>query len=141
MNRAASDTPVTKQGWCFSKPQCHTGPGWLTRVAACVVLLPLPPTHSFESMGGPKKGQTVTSTCADDCCKSSKPSGEGGGAKPGAGGGGGAGAPKSTSKHAAAMLGDVGKTTVAVSDADRADGLFARDANSGTGGVGENIYG
>jgi len=39
------------------------------------------------------------------------------------------------------MLGDVGKTTVAVSDADRANGLFARDANSGTGGVGENIYG
>lgn len=48
--------------------------------------------------------------------------GPGGPGGPGGGGGGGAvgsGVPRSTSSHAAAMLGQVGVTTVAVSEADR----------------------
>ena len=39
------------------------------------------------------------------------------------------------------MLGDVALTTVAVSDADKANGNFDKAANAGTGGVGENIFG
>jgi len=79
------------------------------------------------------QGQTVTSTCADGCCKSNKPA-----AGTGTGGGSGGGTPKSPSAHAAAMLGDVGLTTVAVA-AD--DARFSSAANAGTGGVGENIFG
>ena len=39
------------------------------------------------------------------------------------------------------MLGEVGKTSVAVSEEDRSNGMFLATANEGTGGVGEDIYG
>jgi len=59
-----------------------------------------------------------------------------------ASGGSGGNYPKSDSAHACAMLGATAYTTVAVSDEDKAaGGRFNPKANSGTGEIGEDIYG
>lgn len=58
----------------------------------------------------------------------------------GGGGPGGGGTPASSSSHAASMLGQVGKTTVAVSQSDKDNGKFSSVAAGDTtlrGGVGE----
>ena len=74
-----------------------------------------------------------------------KPQGDGnGGGKPQDGEGGGQGGaapfPISSSPHAASMLGQVGVTDVAVSQADKDAGKFQHQGNFDSGGVGEVFH-
>ena len=72
-----------------------------------------------------------------------KPQGDGnGGGKPqdGEGGGQDGAAPISSSPHAASMLGQVGVTDVAVSQADKDAGKFQHQGNFDSGGVGEVFH-